>query len=66
MFDRQILNVMSPAGLALGRRVDEQMSAMRQDHDPDPDPEPGLRVDWQRFNGGWPVQGNRTTLREPG
>ena len=20
-----------------------------------PDPVPGLRVDWQRFNGGWPV-----------
>ena len=23
----------------------------------DPDPEPGLRVDWQRFNGGWPQRG---------
>ena len=21
-----------------------------------PDPEPGFRVDWQRFDGGWPRQ----------
>ena len=36
---------------------DDQCRQQFPDHQGGPDPEPGLRVDWQRFNGGWPCNG---------